>query len=174
MDVQVSGPYQRIESKTAEALAQLVPAVGATQAPAAVAEGPGITVNSFGKGQALYCAAPIFGAYQRYGTPALRSLAWWMLDRVHPAGRRTVALENAPAWIEATLHGRGQDRLLHLVSRAQEFPPGEGIVARMQAAAPARRLTAVPEREAVRFQWKNGVTEFVARVSMHSAYWMEA
>jgi len=173
MDVQVSGPYQRIEATTAEAIVPLVPAVGGKQSPAATPEGPGITVNSFGKGRALYCAAPLFGAYQRYGTPALRALAWWMLDRIHSVARRELALENAPISIEATLHGRGQDRLLHLVSRAQDFPPVAGIVARIQAPAPPRRVTTVPEREAVKAEWKSGFIEFAVQVSMHGVYWME-
>ena len=174
MDVQVSGAYQRIQTTTAAVLLPLVAPVGGKQAPAAAPEGPGITINRFGKGQALYCAAPLFGAYQQFGTPALRSLAWWMLDRVHPAERRVLSLENVPTGVEATCHARGEERLVHLVSRAQEFIPVEGIRIRLESAARPRRISAIPEREAVGFQWKNGYIEFVGRVSMHSAYWIEA
>ena len=174
MDVQVSGAYQRIAANGATTLLPLVPPVGAKQAPAAEPEGPGVTIHSFGKGQAVYCAAPLYGAYHQYGTPALRDLAWWMLERVHPKSRRVMALENVPASIEATVHARGEDRLLHLVSRAQEYIPVEGIRVRLEAAARPRRVSAIPEKETAGFDWKNGYIEFSARVSMHSAYLIEA
>lgn len=174
MDVQVSGAYQKIELNGATVLLPLVAPAGAKQAPAPEPEGPGVTLHAFGKGQALYCAAPLFGAYQQYGTPALRELVWWMLERVHPPARRVVALENAPASIEVVVHARGQDRLLHLVSRAQEFIPVEGIRVRLEAVVRPRGVSTIPEREPVGFEWQDGYIGFSARVSMHSAYLIEA
>lgn len=174
MDVQVGGQYQKVQTTTAKMLLPLAPPAGPKQAPAALPEGPAVTLNSFGKGQAVYCAAPLFTAYQQYGTPALRTLAWWMLDQVHPAARRVMAIENAPPHIEIAYSARGQQRFVHLVSRAQEFDPIDGIRVRLQSSTRPKRVSAIPRRETVAFEWKNGYIEFLAHVGMYSAYMIES
>ena len=174
MDVQVSGDYRRMQTTSAQMLLPLVPPMGAKQAPAASPEGPGVTIHSFGKGQAIYCAVPLFTAYQKDGTPALRQLAWWMLDRVHPPARRVLTAVNAPREIEIGYSTRGRERLVHLVSRSQEFNPIEGIRLRLESPSRPKRVSTIPRREAIAFEWKDGYLEFSAQVAMHSAYLFES
>lgn len=185
MDIQVNGPYQRIAVDTATALVDLVPP-GTRQAPAERPEGPAITINQFGKGQAMYCAAPLFTAYHQDGTPVLRKLALWMLERVLPHEKRQIRLENAPLSVEMTFNQRGNERFVHLLNftgdrriggspRLQDFSTVEGITVRLRAVAAPKRILLVPERKAVAFEWKAGWTGFQALpLHIHSAYLIEA
>jgi hypothetical protein len=173
MDVEVNGAYRRVQATTAETMIPLVAAVGPKNAPGAETDGPGVTVNRFGKGSAIYCAAPLFGAYQQSGAPALRELAAELLERVYPVGRRSIHLMGAPRSIEAMYMACGPARMVHLVSRAPEFNEIDGIRVRAQVPSRPKRLTAIPRGEAVPFEWKSGGIEFPATVAMHSAYMIE-
>ncbi len=67
MDIQVGGKYVRVKTTTAKTLLELVPPYEGiktgTPPPAEFPEGPGVTVNSYGKGKVIYCAAQLFDAY---------------------------------------------------------------------------------------------------------------
>src|SRR5688500_16324694 len=115
------------------------------QAPAAAPQGPGITVNRFGKGIAIYCAVPLFTAYHQDGTPSLRKLASWIFGQAHPATARAIALDRAPLAVEVVYNARGQDRFVHLINftgdrriggpqRLQDFSRVEGIQVRARTA----------------------------------------
>jgi hypothetical protein len=185
MDIQVNGSYQRIALTTATTLVELAPP-GVRQAPAEKTEGPGVTLHRFGKGQAIYCAVPLFSAYHQDGTPALRKLASWMLERVFPRDRRQIRLENAPLHVEMTFNRRGKDRLVHLVNftgdrqiggapRLQDFSTVDGITVCLRAAAAPKRVLLVPEHRAFTFDYKAGWIRFPALpLHIHSVYLIEA
>lgn len=185
MDVLVNGAYLRVEAATATTLLPVVAPTGAKQAPAENPEGPGITMNRFGKGYAIYCAVPIFGAYFQDGTPVLRNLAAWMFRLVHPPASRSIALENAPLDVEVTCHVRGRDRLVHLVNfgggrrmsgaqRAREFTAVHGIQVRVRCGARPKRVLLVPEGAAVAFEWRDGRAVFQAQpLRIHNIYMIE-
>ena len=79
MDIQVKGNYVRVKTTTAKTLLELVPPYEGIKRgsppPALASEGPGITVNSFGKGKAIYCAPKLFNAYFSEDTPVLLNRA---------------------------------------------------------------------------------------------------
>lgn len=184
MDMQVRGPYMRVQTAGAKTLLDLV-AAGPKQAPMESPECPGITLNEFGKGKAIYCALPVFGAYSQDGTPALRRLAAWMLGLVHPAAARTIVVEGAPANVEVTYNHRGSDRFVHLVNftgdkrftggqRIQDAAAVHGIRVRVRSAARPRRVLLAPARRPVAFDWKDGWVSFSAQpLILHDAYMIE-
>ena len=185
MDLQISGPYQRIEATTAKSLVDLVPPMPQRQAPSNAPQGPGITVNRFGKGIAIYCAVPLFTAYHQDGTPSLRRLASWIFGQAHPPAARAIALDRAPLGVEVVFNARGQDRFVHLINftgdrriggpqRLQDFSRVEGIQVRARTAARPKRVLAVPARTAVAFDWSNGEVTFQALpLTIHGAYWIQ-
>ncbi|MCW5977867.1 MAG: beta-galactosidase trimerization domain-containing protein [Bryobacteraceae bacterium] len=182
MDVQLTGGYTRVETTTARTLAPLVEGEGPKQAPAVEPAGPGITLNRYGKGRAIYCAAPLFSAYYAHGPAMLRKLALWMLDVVHPATARSIVLDKAPPSVEVFFNERGQDRFVHLVnyagdkreggpSQSQERARVHGV--RVRARTPARpsSVAGVPAGRAVAFEWREGwVTFEAAPFDIHDAY----
>ena len=185
MDIQVEGGHPQVELTSAKLLLELVSATGPKLAPVPTAEGPGVTLNQFGKGKAIYCAAPIFAAYLRAGTGVLRRLAMWMLDLVHPEDARTIALEGAPANVELFYNQRGADRLVHLVNYAgdkreagppqmHEYVRVHGIRVRAKLNARPKRITAVPEGSPVSFEWRAPWAVFnAAPLAIHSVYLIE-
>ena len=121
-DIPVVGPYMRIETTTAKRLVELLPPYegikSGTAPPAESPEGPGVTINAYGKGKAIYCAANLFTAYYQQDTPVLRKLALWMLGLGYPASARTVVLENAPITVEAFYNERDGERCVSSKSPA--------------------------------------------------------
>ena len=92
------------KTTTAKTLVELVPPYEGKRTgsppPAEFPEGSGVTVNSYGKGKAIYCASRLFEAYFREDTPNLRKLALWMLSLVYPTELHTIILENTPINVE--------------------------------------------------------------------------
>jgi hypothetical protein len=184
-DIQVNGPYQRIETTTAKPLSALVPPMPQRQAPVADPQGPAITINRFGKGTAIYCAVPLFGAYHQDGTPILRRVASWMYGEAHPPAARSIVLDGAPLAVEAVYNARGRDRFVHLINftgdrrlggpqRLQDFSRVEGIHVRARTESRPKRVSAVPEKAPIAFDWNNGWVSFRARpLVIHSAYSIE-
>ncbi|MFN0169982.1 MAG: alpha-L-fucosidase [Bryobacteraceae bacterium] len=182
MDVQVTGGYTRVEATTARTLAPIVEGEGPKQAPAAEPAGPGITLNRYGKGRAIYCAAPLFSTFYSSGPVMLRRIALWMLDAVHPAAARSIALDGAPPSVEVFFNERGKDRFVHLVnysgdkresgpSQSQERARVHGV--RVRARMPVRpsSVLAVPEKRAVAFEWRDGWVSFEAGpFAIHDVY----
>jgi hypothetical protein len=185
MDVQVNGEYARVEATTAKALLELVPAEVSKQAPASAPQGPGVTLNQYGKGQALYCAAPLFSSYYAEGPAMLRRLALWMLSVVHPEGRRTIVLESTPPNVEVFYSERGKDRFVHLVnysgdkretepSQSQECVRVHGIRVRANVPTRPKRVVSVPEYESIPCEWHDGWIRFAAHpLGIHAAYMIE-
>jgi hypothetical protein len=185
MDVQLNGGYARIRTTTAKSLLELVPPTGPKQAPGGAPEGPGVTLNQFGEGRAIYCAARLFAGYQQDGTPVLGKLARWIFGVVHPAERRAILLENAPLNVEVTFNSRGPDRFVHLVNytgdkraggqRLQEFSTAQGIRIGVRCGARPKRGLLAPEKRPVAFEWKGGRAWFQAQpLVLHDVYMMES
>jgi hypothetical protein len=172
MDVQVTGPYAKVALTGAKSLVDLVPALAAKQAPSGQPESPGITSNVFGKGRAIYCAAPLFTAYHQEGTPALGHLAQWMLDTAYPANERTIVLENAPSNVELMYNRRGGTRFVHLVNftgdkrlqsaqRIHDISPVGRIRVSLRCDRRPREVLLVPENSAVPFEWRDSRLSFM-------------
>jgi hypothetical protein len=184
-DIQVNGPYQRIEATTARMLAALVPPAPPRQAPASEPQGPAVTINRFGKGTAIYCAAPLFGAYHQDGTPALRRIASWLYGQAHPTAARSLALEHAPLSVEVVYTERGRDRFVHLINftgdrrlsgpaRLTDFHAVNGIQVRARVGERPKGVLAVPGKTPMGFEWKDGWVSFRAQpLVVHSAYWIQ-
>jgi hypothetical protein len=185
MDIQINGAYARIQTTTAQSLVDLVPPTAQKQAPAELPSGPGVTLNRFGNGRAIYCAAPLFGAYHLDGTPVLRKLASWMFGQVHPPAARAIMLEDAPLNVELVCNTRGQDRFIHLLNftgdrrfggpqRLSDFSTVKGIHVRLRSQVRPKRVSVVPEKEPIAFEWKDGWAKFQAQpLTIHSVYWIE-
>jgi hypothetical protein len=183
MDVQVNGPYWRVDLTSAQTILPLAPPTGPRQSPPEKPEGPAIALNRFGKGAAVYCATAIFTAYHQDGTVALRQLIARMLNLVHTT--RSIVLANAPAHIEVMVQARGRERFVHLVNfgggrrmggpqRAREFTPVHGIEVRVRSASRPRKVTLVPELQPRAFEWRDGWTTFRAQpVGIHAVYMIE-
>jgi hypothetical protein len=186
MDVQIGGGYVQIGTTTARTLIELVPASGPKHAPGGKPEGPGVTLNQFGKGKAIYAAPSLFEAYFQEDTSALGKLAAWMLQSVYPMMARSILLENAPLNVEVSYTSRGRDKFVHLLNyggdkriggaqRVHGFSAVHGIRVRLRCAARPRRVLLAPENKAIPFEWSEGWTSFLAQpLVLDSAYMIES
>jgi len=186
MDIQVTGSYARVNLAGAKSLVDLVPPLGAKQAPSAQPEAPGITLNVFGKGKAIYCAAPLFTAYHQDGTPALGHLAQWMLDTAYPPKERTITLENAPSNVELIYNRRGGTRFVHLVNftgdkrlehaqRLHDISPVGRIRVSLRCDRRPREVLLVPENSAVPFEWRDSKLSFMTTpFALHQIWKIQA
>ena len=186
MDIQVGSKYVKIKPTTAKILLELVPPYEGiktgTPPPALDPEGPGVTVNSYGNGKAIYCAPQLFDAYYRIDTPVMRKLALWMLDQVYPSQKRTIAVKNTPINVEVFYNQRGQERFIHLVNysgdkrevgvpQTQDFPVIHGIKVRAKVGKKPSQVRTIPEEKSINFTYNKGLITFVAEpLEIHSIY----
>ena len=185
MDVLAGNTSLSIRTTSADTLLELVPGYEGKTAPAATPRGPGITLNSYGQGRAICCALPLFHSYYAEGTPVLRKLALWLLDRILPSESRVVNLENAPLSVEMFYNHRGHERYLHLINysadrrengspNVQDLPEVHGIRARVRVDSPPTRVTSVPEGRDVAFAYEDEHAVFeVEPLHIHSVYRIE-
>ena len=83
MDMQVNGAVRSaFETTTARVAGRTLPRPRSGRRPRKRPTGPGMTMNQFGKGQAIYCAVRIIRRISSGWHPALRKLASWMLREV--------------------------------------------------------------------------------------------
>jgi len=188
-DIPVAGKYVRVKTTTAKTLVEIVPPHkgirSGTPPPAELSEGPGVTINSYGKGKAIFCASELFSGYYIKDTPVLRKLALWMLNLVYPIGSRTVFCENTPINVELFYNQRGNERFVHLVNysgdkrevgvaHAQDFPIIHGMKVKVRLKNRPANITAVPGGEKVAFTYRNGLATFDAEpLEIHSVYRIE-
>ncbi|MBT4483072.1 MAG: hypothetical protein HOC71_05285, partial [Candidatus Latescibacteria bacterium] len=188
-DIPVAGKYVRVESTTAKTLLELMPPYEGiktgTPPPAEFPSGPGVTLNNYGKGKAIYCASELFSGYYVQGTPLLRKLALWMLGLIYPDESRTIAVENTPINVEVFYNQRGKERFVHLVnysgdkrevgaSQAQDFPVVHGNRVRLRLSTKPAGVTAVPGGDKIAFTYRNGWVVFDAKpLDIHSVYRIE-
>ena len=186
MDIHIPGGYARVVPTTARTLIELVPPyegiAEGTPPPDPVPEGPGVTVNTYGKGKALYCAPALFSAYHSAGTPVLRRLALRLLAEAYPEDKRIIVLENTPVNVELFFNHRGDERFVHLVNysgdkresgvpQTQDFPDIHGISVRVRLPREPRSITLVPEGTDIPFIFKDGWAEFQTEpLGIHAVY----
>ena len=189
MDIQVMGNYTKVRTTTARTLVELVPPYEniktGTPPPALLPEGPGITINSYGKGKAVYCAAKLFDSYYKESTPVQRKLALWMLEQVYPYESRSIVLENTPVNVETFSGIRGNELFLHLVNysgdkreagipQAQDFTTVHGIRVRIRLRKKPVRITSVPGGREAAFTYKNGWVLLESEpLTVHNVYRIE-
>ncbi len=188
-DTPVVGKYVRVKTTTAKTLVEIVPPykgiMRGTPPPAELSEGPGVTINSYGKGKAVFCASELFTGYYVKDTPVLRKLALWMLNLAYPVDSRTVNCENAPINVELFYNHRGNERFVHLVNysgdkreagvaHAQDFPIIHGIRVKVRLKNRPASITSVPDGGDVKFTYRNGLVSFDAEpLEIHSVYRIE-
>ncbi len=184
MDVEAGGGYTLVKLTTARKTADLVPPYRGAKAgpPDESPCGPGVTVNSYGQGIVVYCAADLFGGYYRKGTPNMRKLADWMLGLAYPEGSRLLVLENTPVAVEAFYTERGNERFVHLVNysadkrdtgtpQVQSIPEVHGITVRLRLNGRPSDVELIPEGTRVDFTWSDGWLRFRALpLGIHAVY----
>ncbi|MFC1574242.1 beta-galactosidase trimerization domain-containing protein [Candidatus Latescibacterota bacterium] len=185
-DTAVAGPYTRIQTTTAQTLIELVPPyegiMNGTPPPAEVPEGPGVTLNNYGKGKAIYCASELFCGYYIKDTPVLRKLAHWMLGLVYPEEARTIVAENTPVNVEMFYNHRRNERFIHLVNcsgdkrevgvaQTQDFVTVHGIGIHVKLPEKPKSVTLVPDGRIVHFDYSGGWLTFGALpLTIHHVY----
>ena len=174
--IEVRGGYEQIATTSARTLIELIPAVGPKNALDGKPVGPGVTLNRFGKGQAIYAAAHLFEAYFQDDTAAVGRLAAWMLEQVYPRTARRLVLENVPLNVEAVYTSQGRVRFVHLVSYSHDrrVSAVHGIRVRLRCGTRPRRVSLAPENKSIAFEWRDGWASFLAApVTIDSAYMIE-
>ncbi|MFC1694021.1 beta-galactosidase trimerization domain-containing protein [Candidatus Latescibacterota bacterium] len=188
-DIQVVGNYVVIKTTTARTLVEMVPPYEGKKTgsppPAEHTEGPGITINSYGKGKAVYCASRVFEAYFIENTPNLRKLGLWLLDLIYPDKSRTIVFENTPVNVEVFYNERGNERFAHLVNfnadkreygspSVQDFIAVHGIRVKVRLKNRPISITTVPGGGKVAFTYRNGWASFESEpLEIHSIYRIE-
>ncbi|HEY3454159.1 MAG TPA: alpha-amylase family protein [Bryobacteraceae bacterium] len=175
-DTEVRGGYEHAATTSARTLIELIPAVGPKNAHGGKPAGPGVTINQFGKGRAIYASAHLFEAYFQDDTAALGKLAAWMLEQVYPRTARSLVLENAPLNIEAVYTTQGRARFVHLVSYSHDrrISAVHGIRVRLRCGTRPRQVALAPENKSIAFEWRDGWLSFPAGpVTIDSAYMIE-
>ncbi|MFA6470779.1 MAG: beta-galactosidase trimerization domain-containing protein [Candidatus Latescibacterota bacterium] len=189
MDIQVNGPFTLVEPTTAVTILKLIPPYDdihtGTAPPALPAAGPGVTLNKYGKGTALYFAPELFGSYFREDTPVLRKLILWALDTVYPAEKRKIVLENAPINVEVFFNERSGEKFLHFINysgdkrdtgvpRVQDMPEVYGMKVKVRLEKRPKSLTLVPEGKGVKFSFADGWMIFeTLPLKIHDVYRIE-
>ena len=185
MDIFTGNSYVRVKANTAKTLLELVPAYEGKIAPAEAPTGPGVTINSYGKGKAVYCAPHLFHKFMEDNTPVLRKLALWMLDQAYPEKLRTIVFENTPFNVEAFYNQRGSERFIHLVNYAgnkrekgtpqvQDLPSVHGIRIHVRLDTKPVSIISVPDGKNIEFTYRSGSVTFEAEpLKIHSVYKIE-
>ena len=185
MDVEAGGSYTKVIPTTARKILDLVPPYKGTKGgpPDESPEGPGVTVNTYGKGKVLYCAADLFGGYYEKATPNMRKLAAWMIEQVYPAESRLIVLEGAPIDVEMFYNRKSsKEYFVHLVNYAgdkrdtgtpqvQDFTCVQGIRVKVKLDSRPSGVTLVPEGKKVNFTFTGGYLIFeTLPLKIHDVY----
>jgi hypothetical protein len=189
MDIQVMGNYAKVKVTTAKPLMELVPPyegiAGGNPPPAIDSDGIGLTVNSFGNGKAVYCAARIFAAYYSESTPVLRKLALAVLDFVYPESSKKVFIKNAPVNVELFYDEKKGAKFVHLVNysgdkreggipQVQDMPLIHDIKVSVALESKPKAVTSVPGGGKIGFEYNNGRVVFTSEpLSVHNVYMIE-
>lgn len=186
MDVEAGGSYTRVALTSARKLLDLAPPYQKAKSgpPDETPEGPGVTINAYGKGKVLYCAADLFGGFFDKATPNMRKLAAWMLEQVYPTSSRLIVLENAPINVEMFLNRKGEEYLVHLINysgdkrdigtpQVQDFTTVHGITVKIRMDKKPIEITLVPDKKRIDFTWSKGLLVFQALpLQIHDVYWI--
>lgn len=185
MDVEAGGSYTKVIPTTAQKLLDLVPPYKGTRGgpPDSQPEGPGVTINTFGKGKVIYCAADLFGGYFEKATPNMRKLAAWMLEQVYPTESRLIVLENAPINVEMFYnHKNGREYFVHLINysgdkrdtgtpQVQDFNPVQDIRVKIRLGRRPSGVTLIPDGKKINFTYSGGWLIFeVMPLKIHDIY----
>lgn len=198
MDVQVVGPSVRVEAIGARTLYAYVPPyesvpgmapvggmAAGTPPPALAADGPAVTVHTFGRGVAVYCALDLCAALYTEANPVLRRLLLHLLDLAHPPAARAIAVDNAAIGVEVFYNQRGAERFVHLVNyngdkretgtpQTQDLRPQRDIGISLALDAAPVRVTEVPGDTPVAVDYAGGRARFRASViGAHAVYCVE-
>jgi len=130
---------------------------------------PAITINDFGKGNAVYFANDIFYAYAVRSQWNLKNILINVLEMTVSE----VLLEvEAPASIEVVLAQKNGQQQVHLVNHyrektlqgansiAEHIPPVHGIGVKLKTMNRPRSVTVMPDNTALTFEYERGYLSF--------------
>lgn len=185
-DIQVNSPYTRIKTTSARSLLELVPPFQGiktgTPPPAEAPDCPGVTVNYYGKGRAVYFSPEIFSGYFRGNTPVMRKLILWALQLIYPPETRQISLDNAPINVELFYNQRHNERFVHLINysgdkrdigtpHVQDLPAVHDIKVKALLEKKPSSVTLVPDGKTIPFEYSNGWLQFTAGpLVIHDVY----
>lgn len=138
---------------------------------------PGVTVNQFGKGKAVYIAGPMFGSLRDYYNPAALHLLRKILALIVPEPFLDVQCEpgvevtltSQPGKMNVNLINRNGERRISNWSVTPAIRPANAIHIRLRIGKKPVRVTRVPENKPVRFSYVNGVMSCtVAKLDIHT------
>lgn len=143
---------------------------------------PAATVRRLGKGLAVHIATSIFARYYEIGDPQIRHWLARILARLQP---EPLFHTDAPSWVDVSLRRKDEALIVHFVSQnpgrdvarfhghdywADELPDSGPYAARLRLAHRPDRVTLVPGKQALPFQWADGVlTCECPRFRIHAA-----
>lgn len=139
---------------------------------------PAVTLNRYGKGIAVYVAAPVFADYWDTNFPDLRRLIKNML-RLAAGGRLPLELDG-PSQVEATVRQSGGRTLVHLVNNYEEprlsgpravetVLPVHGISFSLQLREKPTRVTIIPGGQDVAWDWQQSEINIrIEKLAIHS------
>ena len=180
--LQLRGPAYKVITTTAQELAAMHWPVIEHQPPQRAFRSPYppaceqpsgfsfATVNTFGKGRAVYIAGSIFQIYWKTNHHWLRQFTQALLEHVDPAAAYST---DAPATVELNLMRRGNDLLLNLVNYALGHQGGHEAISAIERSNPVRQITCrvrcakpqsvtlEPMGTALDFQFSDGVCAFI-------------
>ena len=140
---------------------------------------PAATLNRFGKGRALFIAAPLFRHFGTERDPRLRKLLDWLVSQV--IDRKMVDLDG-PSCVQVSLRRKEGEQIVHLCNNApgKELHAGDLVVERvpeigpltvkLECPAKPKRLRLQPENREPEWRWGKGMlTVGVPSLHIHTA-----
>jgi len=188
----IRGKWAKIEARGADVLAwKRLPlgegrgeSFGWGVAPAQkTRSGPAVTLNRFGKGRAIFIAAPVFSAFTSHQNPSVRELVLALLRLLDP--KPLVSIEG-PRGIEIVLTRSGQTFNVHLVNRygerlvsgvwslVEQLPTWREIRVRLRTDKKPKRVVVQPEGKPLHFTFAGGLVEcIVPSLHIHACVQVE-
>jgi hypothetical protein len=177
MPQQAFGECVLVKENTAEVLADLWEPllmedgryIHESSPPGKYTGSPAITVNEYGKGQAVFLSNDIFGAYYIRPQWNLKNMFRNLLNDVIPEKLIEV---NAPSNIEVVLSEKGDSKQVHLVNHYRDKSLGESytivehilpvynIDINVKSDQRPKSVELIPGRIALNFEYENGQVSF--------------
>ncbi len=136
--------------------------------PAAAASAPGIVLNEFGKGRAVFLAAPLFAALRNNYNP----LGAWLIDRLlRLAVARPLLDVQAEPGLEVSLMRQTGGYVIHLINKGGErqlggpwrvipsIRPSGPVRFRLRLPSRPKAIVPVPDDHAIEWRWAEGSLE---------------
>lgn len=170
------GTAQLVSATTAE---QLLPLCSTDRPEKEALDAPGVTLNRYGEGRAVYVAGELFAA----AAVRMDPLAVPVLKRaLEAAVPEPLAELEGPGTVEIALRRKGATMFVHLANRAQHADHGSGpayvetvlptgpVTLKLRCEAAPKSIVDVPDGRLLKSEWQDGVlTVRIPGVHVHTA-----